>query len=382
MQGAYVGAADPSGMASFAAATQTSPTIATDYLPGNTVVGHGRGRREPELAASVPGRASGYTLSLGVPMIPTNSSGTASATLAAGCHRSLQRLLRDAGPDPGRRGPLERLPAARLGVRRSWIPWNATTPAAEASYAAYFQQIVTAMRSVSGSVPASCGTPSGSLHGVRLPVAAAYPGNAYVDVIGLDAYDQSWADSADGGQRLVLRRTRALGADRGTGVRRLRQRASPRLHGVGRHRSAATGTGSATTRTASTTWSRGCRPLPTTWPSSAYFDFNSRRVNSLITGGISPTVWRPSAATWADPHTTARSPKPGDRPSPRGGCSALGRHHEIVCGRVVLERRRCDAHVPRDRRGSARWAPRSCVPCDSGSTKLNVMLLRRPVEDV
>ncbi len=24
-------------------------------------------------------------------------------------------------------------------------------------------------------------------------VAAAYPGNAYVDVIGLDAYDQSWA---------------------------------------------------------------------------------------------------------------------------------------------------------------------------------------------
>ena len=41
---------------------------------------------------------------------------------------------------------------------------------------------------------ASCGIPT------RRPstttpysVAAAYPGNAYVDVIGLDAYDQSWA---------------------------------------------------------------------------------------------------------------------------------------------------------------------------------------------
>ena len=74
------------------------------------------------------------------------------------------------------------------------MPWNATTPSAEASFAAYFRQIVTAMRSVSGEQFRFVWNPdAGAFTQSGYSVAAAYPGNAYVDVIGLDAYDQSWA---------------------------------------------------------------------------------------------------------------------------------------------------------------------------------------------
>jgi beta-mannanase len=76
----------------------------------------------------------------------------------------------------------------------SWMPWEATTPSTEASFATYFQQIVTAMRSVPGEKFRFEWNPdAGAFTESGYSVAAAYPGNAYVDVIGLDAYDQSWA---------------------------------------------------------------------------------------------------------------------------------------------------------------------------------------------
>ena len=76
---------------------------------------------------------------------------------------------------------------------RGW-PGTPRTPSAEASYAAYFRQIVTAMRSVAGEQFRFVWNPdAGAFTQSGYSVAAAYPGNAYVDVIGLDAYDQSWA---------------------------------------------------------------------------------------------------------------------------------------------------------------------------------------------
>ena len=92
-------------------------------------------------------------------------------------------------------------------------------------------------------------------------VAAAYPGDAYVDVIGLDAYDQSWATpqtptnawnqttlpDADGGASSSLRRT-----------------ASPWPSRSGAWPSAATATDSVTTRSSSTRWRHGWRIPPMT----------------------------------------------------------------------------------------------------------------------
>ncbi len=193
-QGAYVGAADPSGLAAFAQQTGTRPTVATDYLPSNDGWAgmDGAGGSLNWLTGAWKG--TGYTLSLGVPIIPDSSSGAPVGTLALGASGAynlyfvtLAQTLISGG---------EANAYLRLGFEfdGAWMAWAATTPSTEASFAAYFQQIVTAMRAVPGenfrfvwNPDAAAFTQSG------YSVAAAYPGSAYVDVIGLDAYDQSWA---------------------------------------------------------------------------------------------------------------------------------------------------------------------------------------------
>jgi hypothetical protein len=139
-------------------------------------------------------QGSGYTLSLGVPIIPTNANNVAVGTLATGATGAynsyfvtLAQTLVAAG---------EANADLRLGWEfdGNWYAWEALTPAAEASYATYFQQIVTAMRSVSGEAFKFVWNPDADAFTTAgYSVTAAYPGNAYVNYIGLDIYDQSWA---------------------------------------------------------------------------------------------------------------------------------------------------------------------------------------------
>jgi hypothetical protein len=192
-QGAFYSPSTPAGMAAFAQQTGTSPTVAGAYLPGSEgwTGLDGSGGSLNWLSAFA---GTGYTLSLGVPIIPTDSSGNVQGSLAQGATGAYnwyfivlaQTLVADG------------LSTAylRLGWEfdGSWTNWAATTPSAEASFASYFQQIVTAMRSVPGEQFRFEWNPdAGAFTQSGYSVAAAYPGNAYVDVIGLDAYDQSWA---------------------------------------------------------------------------------------------------------------------------------------------------------------------------------------------
>jgi beta-mannanase len=79
----------------------------------------------------------------------------------------------------------------------NWYAWQAQTATDEANYASYFRQIVTAMRSVPGAAFNFVWNPDASAFvSTSDSVTAAYPGNAYVDVIGLDLYDRSWASPA------------------------------------------------------------------------------------------------------------------------------------------------------------------------------------------
>jgi hypothetical protein len=193
-QGAYVASANPSGMASFAAQTETSPTVATEYLPGNGGWADMDGSGGTLNWLTSEWKGSGYTLSVGVPIIPTNSSGAAVGTLAQGATGAFNSSFVTLAQTLVNGG--ESNAYLRLGWEfdGSWMPWAATTPSAEASFASYFQQIVTAMRSVSGEHFRFVWNPdAGAFTQAGYSVAAAYPGNAYVDVIGLDAYDQSWA---------------------------------------------------------------------------------------------------------------------------------------------------------------------------------------------
>jgi len=191
-QGAYASTPTPSGMAAFAQQTGSSPTLATVYLPGSNGWSgmDGAGGSLNYLSQEYGG--SGYTLSIGVPIIPT-SGGTAVGTLAqgaTGAYNSSYVTLAQSLVAGGQSNAYLRLGWEFDG---SWFAWAATTPSAEASYASYFQQIVTAMRSVPGEHFRFVWNPdAGAFTQSGYSVAAAYPGNAYVDVIGLDAYDQSW----------------------------------------------------------------------------------------------------------------------------------------------------------------------------------------------
>jgi len=195
LEGAYVGPADPSAMTAFASATKTAPSIASDYLPASSGWAGMDGADGSLSWLFADGWAgSGYTLSLGVPIIPTDSSQVAVGTLATGATGAyngyfvtLAHTLVAAG---------EANAYLRLGWEFDgyWYAWDAQTPADEANYAAYFRQIVTAMRSVPGENFRFVWNPdAGAFTTSGYDVALAYPGSAYVSDIGLDAYDQSWA---------------------------------------------------------------------------------------------------------------------------------------------------------------------------------------------
>jgi Glycosyl hydrolase family 26 len=193
-EGVYTGAADPSQIAAFDATTGTHSTIAADYLPTNSGWSgmDGRGGSLRWLFAQ-GWTGTPYTLSLGVPIIPTNSSGHPLGTLARGASGAynayfvtLAQTLVAAG---------ESNAYLRLGWEfdGGWTAWNATTPTSETNFAAYFRQIVKAMRSVPGEKFRFVWNPDAEAFTTRsYNVALAYPGNYYVNVIGLDAYDQAW----------------------------------------------------------------------------------------------------------------------------------------------------------------------------------------------
>ena len=81
----------------------------------------------------------------------------------------------------------------------SWYYWsvgnenNADHEQKCADYAEAFRQFVTTLRSIDGANFKFCWNPSTSVWGVDLE--ACYPGNDYVDFIGIDHYDQTWATS-------------------------------------------------------------------------------------------------------------------------------------------------------------------------------------------
>jgi len=168
--------------------------IASDYLPSTSGWTGMDGAGGSLSWLTNPWEGKGYTLSLGVPMIPSNSAGVAQGSLAAGATGAYNSYFVTLA---------QTLVAAGLGntylrpgweFDGNWYPsWDADTPTLEAQYAAYFDQIVTAMRSVAGEKFQFVWNPdAAAFTEAGYNVALAYPGNAYVNVIGLDAYDESW----------------------------------------------------------------------------------------------------------------------------------------------------------------------------------------------
>jgi hypothetical protein len=130
-------------------------------------------------------QGSDYSMIWGVSILP--SSGDYSlATGATGAYNryfvTLARRLVSGGQGSS---------IIRLGweFNGSWFTWKAGGQAG--NFIAYWRQIVTAMRSVPGANFKFEWNPDSGDQGVG-NLANYYPGNNYVDLIGLDVYDIAW----------------------------------------------------------------------------------------------------------------------------------------------------------------------------------------------
>ncbi|GHC13417.1 glycosyl hydrolase [Cerasicoccus arenae] len=84
----------------------------------------------------------------------------------------------------------------RLGweFNGGWYTWRADSASKAANFVAYWQEIVTAMRSVPGAADLKfCW--NGINVWMSYPLEDAWPGDDYVDYVGVDLYDQSWASN-------------------------------------------------------------------------------------------------------------------------------------------------------------------------------------------
>jgi hypothetical protein len=126
----------------------------------------------------------GLQLVLSVPMWPMEGG---DLTLASrGIYDTYFSELADALVAAGRSDTI-----LRIGweFNTPYFRWGVSNPAQAAEYAAAWRHIVTAMRAVAGQSFSFVWNPDLSDRGIN--PALAYPGDRYVDDIGLDVYDRS-----------------------------------------------------------------------------------------------------------------------------------------------------------------------------------------------
>lgn len=177
--GTYAGAANPAGIADFATWLGSSVPYAEDFLPGDSW----------ETISSPmwwlnSWQGSGYRMVYGVPIIP-GTGGTLAAG-AAGTYNAYFRTLAQNLVATGQGDSILRLGWEFGG---GWYAWHVSTTTDAANYAAYWRQIVTTMRAVAPALKFDW-NPIWGWQSVNPELA--YPGDLYVDYIGVDVYDQSW----------------------------------------------------------------------------------------------------------------------------------------------------------------------------------------------
>ena len=133
---------------------------------------------------------------ISVPMLPQDPS-TSLAAGATGAYDGHFRTL------------AQHLVAAGMGAATIRPGWEFTSPTNyrwsavgdPADFAAYFRHIVTAMRAVSPSFTFDlCSTVAVDGNAIDT-LAAAWPGDGYVDMLGLDLYDASWGPAGSAAAR-------------------------------------------------------------------------------------------------------------------------------------------------------------------------------------
>ncbi len=172
--------------------------LAEAFEPGATWEDvEGRSWQLGAWSAWVHARA-GRRLLLTVPMLPGGWDGSG-PTSGAGAGEAVSLEVGAAGAYDAHFAALARNLVAyglgntvlRLGheFNGGWYTWRAQGK--EAAFAAYWRHIVTAMRAVPGHALQFNWNPTLGWSATRTDLA--WPGDAYVDTVGVDVYDQSWA---------------------------------------------------------------------------------------------------------------------------------------------------------------------------------------------
>jgi hypothetical protein len=177
--GVYEGAANPAGVAQFEAWSGHQVHYVLDFLAADSWTAI----ESPDWWAKA-WNGTGKQVVWSVPMLPRGTGTMAEG--AQGAYDAHFVTLARRLVALGQGGSVIR---PGWEMNGDWFAWSAKPSAA--TYAAYFRHIVSAMRSVPGAAFRFDWTPN---IGGTFAVEDAYPGDAYVDYIGLDTYDQGWSD--------------------------------------------------------------------------------------------------------------------------------------------------------------------------------------------
>ena len=181
--GIYIGYENTSGVSSLGSAMGQQPAYAMDYLDGTSW---------SSMESSASGEAakwsgSGYSMTFSIPMLP--NSGASLADGAAGGYNAYwttiaQNLVANN----------EASSILRVGweFNGNWYTWAANS-SNQSQFVAFWQQIVTTMRAVPGANFKFEWCPTLGDQGIG-NLANYYPGNAYVDEVAADVYDQAWGN--------------------------------------------------------------------------------------------------------------------------------------------------------------------------------------------
>lgn len=183
--GSYQGGINPRGQNDFAKKYLQRPTsdVVLEFVPGDSWAAI-----EGPSWMTDPWKNSEYKRKMvfGVPMLPpdTSTSLAQGATGAYNTHyQKLAQNLVNAGMDNA---------VLRIGweFNGNWFRWSAANGQAN-NFINYWKQIVTTMRSVPGANFKYDWNPTNGTASLAYP-EQAYPGDTYVDYIGIDAYNGSW----------------------------------------------------------------------------------------------------------------------------------------------------------------------------------------------
>ncbi|SDQ67111.1 glycoside hydrolase family 26 protein [Quadrisphaera sp. DSM 44207] len=184
LSGAYSGAGDVTGIKAFGAWRGRDVGVVTEFVDASTWTSIAK----PTWAAD-RWKLTPYQIAWSVPMLP-KTGGTIQAG-AAGDYNAHFKTLSQTLVDRGLGDSVIRLGWEMNGT---WFRWSAVKD--PAAFVAYWRQVVTTMRSVPGASFTFEWAPNIGEGTAGFDKTRAYPGDEYVDLIGMSVYDQSWKYSS------------------------------------------------------------------------------------------------------------------------------------------------------------------------------------------